>query len=379
MITMAIYQQRRSTHAGALFVLCIGPAVWHSAAASKNGATPGAADIYRTLQDDEASSSASLWPVQVTYVSSAASGPAPPPRSTHVYHPAANGTFKPLLFQHGAALRATDYSQLLMAVAANGVIVVAPQMYTPGPLGLLDTSVEQEELAAFEMQRWVGGTWPPSGGGGLQAHLPAGLTVDSALGLVVAGHSRGANVAFLTAKDAPPGARLAAVPPLPAILGLVGLDPVDSGFLPKTLGSKSVLAKNESYPAGVVPDAFPFRFPTLVIGTGLGPLGAVPCAPEGYNHVQFFAECPPPSYHVVLSAASHMSVLNDRSMLPLQDRILASACKKATEVSNGQIREVVSIGILIFLQQAYNLPSTFLHALSPSGVASWYADVVAVK
>jgi chlorophyllase len=51
--------------------------------------------------------------------------------------------------------------------------------------------------------------------------------------------------------------------------------------------------------------------PTLIVGSGLGPLGIPPCAPEKVSHKQFFFDLSEPVFHFVAKDYGHMDFLDD--------------------------------------------------------------------
>jgi chlorophyllase len=109
--------------------------------------------------------------------------------------------------------------------------------------------------------------------------------------LGVAGHSRGAKVAWWLLKRG--HAPVAAV---------AGVDPVDGAV--KLAGDPRVLD-----------GSFAAEVPALVIGTELGPVVrgpfTPPAAPTGRNHLQFYAACAGPAWHVVLRGHGHLDMLDD--------------------------------------------------------------------
>jgi pimeloyl-ACP methyl ester carboxylesterase len=109
-----------------------------------------------------------------------------------------------------------------------------------------------------------------------------------------AGHSRGGKVAALAAtRD-------------PRIVGVVGLDPVDS---PPPFQSPS-----ESFPlASAALRALTREVPMVVIGAEFGgrsPFG-MPCAPTQYNYATFFDAARGPGLEVVLREAGHGQFVDD--------------------------------------------------------------------
>jgi len=207
--------------------------------------------------------------------------------------PESRGPYPVVVFQHGFMARNRAYSSLLAHVATHGFVVVAPQMYEPGLPVLFGSPTAQEEAAkAAELLQWL-----PTG-------LPAilGYSPHTArLGL--AGHSRGAKVAWLVLTRAAAAAQANddnASEALPVGVDLpcravAGVDPVDGRGGPR--GNQ----------ARVVQGTFPFELPTLVIGCGL----AGNCAPAGDNHEQFYAASRAPAWHVVIPDAGHADMLDD--------------------------------------------------------------------
>eukprot|EP00240_Pyramimonas_obovata_P014039 CAMPEP_0118925064 /NCGR_PEP_ID=MMETSP1169-20130426/2992_1 /TAXON_ID=36882 /ORGANISM="Pyramimonas obovata, Strain CCMP722" /LENGTH=201 /DNA_ID=CAMNT_0006866261 /DNA_START=390 /DNA_END=996 /DNA_ORIENTATION=- len=180
-------------------------------------------------------------------------------------------------------LLAGDYIELLTNVAKAGVVVLAPQLYSP--LALVTTSVQKEQERAMESQRWAAVK--------LQDYLPKGVRADLSHGVIVAGHSRGGLIALLTAQERSPDED-------PPVRGVIFLDPVDT--------------KSE-------PRYFYTRKPALVFGTD-----DEKCAPKGLNHVKFFQQCHADSaWHVVAHKVAHMDLLN--SQLGWLSSICASVCK----------------------------------------------------
>lgn len=190
--------------------------------------------------------------------------------------PDAPGNYPVVVFQHGFVTRNQAYRELLSHLASHGFAVVAPQMYEPGLAALLGkpTAAEEAQRAAQVLD------WLPAGLAATLGYAPAA----SRLGL--AGHSRGAKVAWLVLAQDPSRAQAVA-----------GVDPVDGRGGPR--GNQ----------ARVVEGPFEFNLPALVIGTGLG--GS--CAPAGENHEQFYAASRPPAWHVVIPGAGHADMLDEAS------------------------------------------------------------------
>jgi chlorophyllase len=205
---------------------------------------------------------------------------APAPLTIHA--PTAPGQYPVVLFQHGFLLHPGCFSSVLTHLASHGFVVVAPQMYAPRGLPLDKPSSVAEAELAEEIVDWM------------SQHLNqvAGVTArPDCLG--VAGHSRGAKVAWWLLKSGHSPIRAVA-----------GVDPVDGAI--KLAADPRVL--DGSFAATV---------PALVIGTELGPVlpgpFTSPSAPTGRNHVQFFAACAGPAWHVLLRDHGHLDMLDDLS------------------------------------------------------------------
>lgn len=80
---------------------------------------------------------------------------------------------------------------------------------------------------------------------------------------------------------------------------IIGLDPVDAA--PPV--NPSILPKIEN--------GMDVGVPTLIVGTGLGSSGLVPCAPLDKGHEVFYSDVSPPSYHFVAPLQGHMDFTQD--------------------------------------------------------------------
>lgn len=218
-----------------------------------------------------------VGPLQVS-VTQVQGAPAP----VTLYAPSAAGQYPVVIFQHGFLMATSHYSDMLKHIASHGFIVVAPQMYPAGGLPFGKPSTDQETALAKQVLAWV----KTSLAGQLR-----GLTPRTDL-LGMLGHSRGGKVIW---KLLVGGERVQAV---------AGLDPVDGTGGP--LGGEM----------RVVSGAFSFSIPTLIIGTGLGPMTSGPfqpaCAPAGDNHEQFYGAAKSPAYHIVMTEHGHLDMLNDQ-------------------------------------------------------------------
>jgi chlorophyllase len=196
------------------------------------------------------------------------------PVALRVHAPTAPATYPVVVFQHGFMGYSFTYDGILDHLASHGFVVVAPQMYSPGLAVLLGdpTSTEEATLTAALLD------WLPC----RLAEL-VGVGVD-ATRVGIAGHSRGGKVAWIVIKQDASRAQ-----------AIAGIDPVD--------GTGGPFGTEER----VVQGPFDYPAPTLVLGAG----AAGACAPDGDNHVQFYAASPSPAWHVVATEAGHGDMLDE--------------------------------------------------------------------
>jgi len=196
------------------------------------------------------------------------------PRPLRIVAPEQPGTYAVIQLQHAFFGLNTWYDTIMQHLASHGFVVVAPQMYELGlGVALGNPTAQQEAELANQVRIWS------------QQHLADVAGVDVDMGwLGFAGHSRGGKVAWLLLKADPTRG-----------MAVAGIDPVDGTGGP--LGGQS----------RVLTGPLDFPFPSLVIGTGRG--GA--CAPDGDNHVQFYAASAAPAWHVVASDYGHGDMLDE--------------------------------------------------------------------
>lgn len=190
-----------------------------------------------------------------------------------IHVPESAGTYAVVLFIHGFVLNNDSFGGILRHLASHGFVVVAPQMYAPGPLGAFMAPSNAEEVAtAVRVLDWC------------DVHLDdvAGVDADTTkLGL--AGHSRGGRAVFSLIARQP--TRFAAIAGIDPVAGRGGGDP-------------------QAIPLDRPLD---YSAPTLVLGAAR----AGRCAPAGANHVRFFAAAPSPAWHVVALEYGHGDMLDD--------------------------------------------------------------------
>lgn len=192
------------------------------------------------------------------------------------------GIFPVILFVHGYLLHKTFYSELIQQIASHGYIVVSPQLYS---FAGSDANADCE--STVEVIKWL------SSSATMSTLLPSGVGGDMTK-LTIAGYSRGGKVAFGVAQR---GAKISAV---------IGIDPVDGMSRDKQTEPRILTFK----PNGIMVNA-----PVMVIGCGLSEQKKnalfPPCAPNGVNHRDFFAECRSPVWYFVAKDYGHLDMLDD--------------------------------------------------------------------
>lgn len=256
---------------------------------ARKNAVKVATRINGTLQEDVFKPG--RFPVQIltiSHMTTCGSTTPAAPKPLLLALPAQPGEYPVLLFFHGYLFLNSFYSQLLQHIASHGYIAIAPQMYR---VTGADATPEIADAAAIC-------DWLPEG---LSSYLP-GETRPDFQNVAMAGHSRGGKVAFGLALG-----RTSQTTKL-NFSALVGLDPVD-GMARGCQTQPRILTYK--------PQSFDFIIPSLVIGSGLGPLKRnpffPPCAPEGVSHREFFNECRAPAYHFVPSDYGHVDFLDDET------------------------------------------------------------------
>lgn len=199
-----------------------------------------------------------------------------------IWSPKQAGRYAVIVFQHGFLLKTSFYSQMLTHIASHGFVIVAPQMYNADGLPFGKPTAAEEAVAARKVLTWT------------RQNLAATVSVDVELGaLALAGHSRGGKVIWGMMNN---GEQADA---------LVGIDPVDGTGGP--LGGEQ----------RVVNGQFSYTTPSLIIGTGLGPMSPnlfqPACAPAMDNHEQFYGASSGRAYHVEVPNYGHLDMLDDQT------------------------------------------------------------------
>ncbi|KAG6541370.1 hypothetical protein Mapa_017239 [Marchantia paleacea] len=239
-----------------------------------------------------------VWGLGVPVCQKVASSPSAsgvkPARTLLVMVPRSSGEYPVVQLQHGFTLETRHYSQLMTHIASHGYIVVAPQM--PGDLfEMMRADASNEISYAAAVVDW----YPKNLADALlREKTLLSLRIKPNLEkLVLVGHSRGGKVAFGLATEF-------CKTSLP-YSAIVGLDPVD-GVLENTSLKPQVLPYQ--------PNSLHLKYPTMIIGAALGPIGLPlmpPCAPKGVNHEAFFEDSSPAAVHFVVEDYGHMDFLDD--------------------------------------------------------------------
>eukprot|EP00898_Chlorokybus_atmophyticus_P000918 jgi/Chlat1/1827/Chrsp138S02144 len=230
-----------------------------------------------------------------------------------------------VLFVHGFIMLNSYYSTLIEHIASHGYIVVAPQCYT---LSVSASCVDELRALSHVLD------WLPDN---LAAFL-ASSTPDLRK-LVLAGHSRGGKVAHALALGLESTFQL-------KVSGLIGFDPVD--------GDKSCVPR-------VTESSFGFPFSTLLIGSGLGDKGRVPCAPAQTSHNAFFNACTSRVYRFIGEGAGHMDFLDTHiPKLPLINWLATHVCAPHRHHDRTPMRTFAAGVAVAYLRSIFDIGSTVL-------------------
>ncbi|CAD6265074.1 unnamed protein product [Miscanthus lutarioriparius] len=264
------------------------------------------------------------------------------PKSLMVVTPTDAGVYPVAVFLHGCSMYNSWYESLLSHVASHGFIAVAPQ------LGGIIPPLNMKDSKDIDATRQVT-SWLADKQQGL-AHVLTnilhlhGVRPDLSR-LALAGHSRGGDTAFAVAlglgssSDTVTATTTAPASPL-KFSALIGVDPVAGLSKQLQLEPKVLTFTPRSLDPGM---------PALVIGTGLGPkhVGLSPCAPAGVNHAEFYDECAPPRYHVVVRDYGHLDMLDDDGVPYV---IKNCMCKRNTEDTKDLARRAIGGAMVAFLR-----------------------------
>nr|CAB3452865.1 unnamed protein product [Digitaria exilis] len=263
-------------------------------------------------------------PVEVISVDHDTLPTLPPPLPVLIVAPKDAGTYPVAILLHGFFLQNRFYEQLLKHVASFGFVMVAPQFHT----SLISNSDADDIDAAAKVTNWL-----PEG---LPSVLPVGVDADLSR-LALAGHSRGGHTAFSLAL----GRATTTTTTTLNFSALIGIDPVAG------------TGRSSQLPPAILtyePSSFAFASPVMVVGTGLGGdrENALfpPCAPPEVNHAEFYYECKPPCYHIVVRDYGHLDMLDDDA-----PKLVTCLCKQGNSCKDVMRRTVAGI-MVAFLRSA---------------------------
>ena len=214
------------------------------------------------------------YTVNVIDVASGADGA---PRQFRIYEPTgAEGSIPVIHFLHGFMYKIAYYDDFLTHLASHGFIVVSSQS-DHSMLGGDTTIVEAEKVVTF--LNWLKQN--------IQSKVSVTADVDH---FGVSGHSRGGKVTNRVLNTDPTMAT-----------SFFGVDPVDSA--PPMGGSSDPTSLS---------DPVQFKGESMFLGTEKGTEGTLgqACAPAGENSVNFYAQYPSPSHHIIAAGVGHADMVD---------------------------------------------------------------------
>ncbi|EES14083.1 chlorophyllase-1 [Sorghum bicolor] len=253
------------------------------------------------------------------------------PKPLMVVTPTDAGVYPVAVFLHGCSMYNSWYQTLLSHVASHGFIAVAPQL--GGILPPLDMKDLKDIDATRKVTAWLADNLAHVLTNILHLH---GVTPDLSR-LALAGHSRGGDTAFAVALGLGSSSSSSDTTPL-KFSALIGVDPVAGLSKELQLEPKVLTFEPRSLDPGM---------PALVVGTGLGPKGLLPCAPAGVSHGEFYDECAPPRYHVVVRDYGHLDMLDDDGVPYVISNCM---CKRNTNTTKDLARRAIGGAMVAFLR-----------------------------
>lgn len=216
-----------------------------------------------------------------------------------------------LIMEHGFMLSHLDYQDILSQIAIEGFVILAPQNYAAGGVPFGQPSTDNEAKISAAAVKW----FEPR-----LADL-IGQPVDfSKIGII--NHSRGGKVSWTMLRDK-----------LIKAQAIAAIDPVD---LPLD-GS-----------ARVTGGEFQVTIPSLLIGTGLGSLGTLPCAPSSMGFPEFWKTVhQSPSWLFVAKDFGHMDFMDEGMKCGLNCQLCAKA---ASDKSKLNLRAWIASTVALFMR-----------------------------
>ena len=199
------------------------------------------------------------------------------PRQFRIYEPTgAAGNIPVVHFLHGFMYKISYYDDFLTHLASHGFIVVSSQS-DHSMLGGDTTYQESEKVITF--LNWLKQN--------IQSKVSVTADVEH---FGVSGHSRGGKVTNRVLNTDPAMAT-----------SFFGVDPVDSA--PPMGGSSDPTSLS---------DPVQFKGESMFLGTEKGTEGTLgqACAPAGENSVNFYAQYPSPSHHIIAAGVGHADMVD---------------------------------------------------------------------
>ena len=199
------------------------------------------------------------------------------PRQFRIYEPTgAAGNIPVIHFLHGFMYKISYYDDFLTHLASHGFIVVSSQS-DHSMLGGDTTYQESEKVITF--LNWLKQN--------IQSKVSVTADVEH---FGVSGHSRGGKVTNRVLNTDPAMAT-----------SFFGVDPVDSA--PPMGGSSDPTSLS---------DPVQFKGESMFLGTEKGTEGTLgqACAPAGENSVNFYAQYPSPSHHIIAAGVGHADMVD---------------------------------------------------------------------
>ncbi|CAO2186468.1 unnamed protein product [Urochloa humidicola] len=276
------------------------------------------------------------------------------PKPLVVAAPKEAGSYPVLVFLHGWNLCSWWYRCLLSHVASHGFIVVAPQLHEFFNFSISDAD---DIETTKKVTNWLANNKQEHEAGLLYVLTRIlkleGVTPDLTR-LALAGHSRGGDTAFAVAlgRKGDDDHTLLDL----KFKALIGIDPA---------AGVSIFGFEAKVQPPVLDGSFDPRMPTLVVGTGKGSEGLVPCAPDGMNHVQFYNLCvsQSPSYHFRAKDYGHLDMLDDEEPPPPLG-MCPSGCDDDKEHTCRKLCRITMGGLVVaFLKDTLESQPQYLKAV----------------
>jgi len=268
-------------------------------------------------------------------VVSIAKGEGESPRNIRVMVPEDGGAHPVIFFFPGFLCVASWYDSITTHLASYGFIVATIQTVERG-LGfpVNRPKIPEETLRAIDAVQWLKDN--------LDSRIEATPDLSST---GYAGHSRGAKIAWNIVRTRPD-----------LLVGAIaGIDPVDGTGVPA--GSD----------IQVIKEPLTYDMPSLVFGTGLGPVvkSMMACAPKNDGHLHFWENVPSPAYHVVAVEFGHMEMLDDG----VSCGATCSSCASSQNGNRETLRRQIGGSLALFFNSALRGETTCAHLLTEPELA----------